>query len=129
MILDSTFLVDFEREARRSEIGPATRFLEQHADEPLMITFTIAGELAAGTSLGSHRSRWEEFIRPFNLLDYNADVGWHFGEIYRELKSAGQLIGANDIWIAATARAYRTRLVTRNHADFSRIKGITVFGY
>ena len=129
MILDSTFLVDFEREARRSNAGPATRFLEHHADEPLMITFTIAGELAAGDSLGRHRSRWEEFIRPFNLLEYTADVGWHFGEIYRELKAAGQLIGANDIWIAATARTYQVKLVTRNHQDFSRIKGITVLGY
>lgn len=129
MILDSTFLVDFEREARRPDIGPATRFLEQHADQPLMITFTIAGELAAGQSLGRHRSRWEEFIRPFNMLEYNADVGWHFGEIYRDLKAVGRLIGANDIWIAATARAYRMPLVTRNHEDFSRIKDLSVFGY
>lgn len=129
MVLDTTFLVDFEREARRSNTGPATRFLEQHADEPLMITFTIAGELAAGESLGRHRSRWEAFIRPFNLLEYNADVAWHFGDIYRELKATGQLIGANDLWIAATARAYRVPLVTRNRDDFARVKGIMVFAY
>ncbi len=94
-----------------------------------MITFTVAGELAAGNSLGRNRSRWEEFIRPFNLLTYTAEVGWHFGEIYRELKMSGQLIGANDLWIAATARVYKVSLVTRNHEDFNRIKGITVLGY
>lgn len=129
MILDSTFLVDFEREARRSDIGPATRFLEHHADDPLMITFTIVGELAAGMTLGGDRSRWEDFIRPFNLLACTPDVAWEFGFIYRELKAAGTLIGANDLWIAATARTYRVPLVTRNDADFSRIGGITVFGY
>ena len=76
-----------------------------------------------------HDPRLETFIRPFNLLEYNADVGWQFGEIYRELKTAGQLIGANDIWIAATVRAYRVPLVTRNHEDFARISGITVLSY
>ena len=129
MILDSTFLIDFEREARRSSTGPATRFIEQHANELMMITFTIAGELAAGMSLGRHRSHWEEFIRPFTLLLYTADVGWHFGEIYRELKATGQLIGANDLWIAATARAYGVSLVTRNYDDFAQIKGIKLYGY
>lgn len=94
-----------------------------------MITFTIAGELAAGASLARHRSRWEEFIRPFNVLDYTADVGWQFGEIYRELRAAGQLIGTNDIWIAATARVHRVSVVTRNHEEFSRVKGITVLPY
>lgn len=43
MILDSTFLVDFERESRKQINGPATRFIEAHQDEALMITFTIAG--------------------------------------------------------------------------------------
>jgi predicted nucleic acid-binding protein len=129
MILDSTFLVDFEREARRKINGAATKFLEEHQDAPLMITFTIAGELAAGESMGKDRQRWESFISPFLLLQYSADVAWHFGTIYRQLKSTGNLMGANDLWIAATARAYNAPLVTRNIHDFSRIEGIKVLGY
>ncbi len=129
MILDSTFLVDFERETRRKISGPATRFIEGHQNDTLMITFTIAGELAAGESMGKDRQRWENYISPFLMLDYSADVAWHFGTIFRQLKSAGNLIGANDMWIAATARAYNAPLVTRNAADFSRIEGIQVLGY
>ena len=45
MILDSTFLVDFERECARRKAGPAMGFLETRTDEELCITFTIAGEL------------------------------------------------------------------------------------
>ena len=48
MILDSTFLVDFEMEMRRKEHGPAGVFLQSNGDEVLCITFTSAGELAAG---------------------------------------------------------------------------------
>lgn len=129
MILDSTFLVDFEREVRRGKPGPAILFLEKNPDEPVMITFTIAGELAAGESLGQERSRWEAFIEPYQLLGFTPEVAWHFGEIYRDLKKAGALIGANDLWIAATARAYGISLVTRNADDFARIAGLDLRRY
>ncbi len=129
MILDSTFLVDFEREMRRKEHGPAGRFLESKGNEGLCITFTIAGELAAGESLGGDREKWESFLSPFRFLSYTSEVGWRFGLIYRRLRADGMLIGANDLWIAATALAYAQPLVTRNASDFLRIDGLEVLGY
>lgn len=62
LILDSTFLVDFEREQRRKVHAGAVGFLKAHADHSLAITFTIAGELAAGESLGSDRDAWLRFL-------------------------------------------------------------------
>lgn len=129
MIVDSTFLVDFEREIRCKEHGPAGRFLQSNGDEVLCITFTIAGELAAGESLGGDREKWESFLSPFRFLSYTSEVGWQFGVIYRRLRAAGMLIGANDLWIAATALAYGQRLVTRNATDFMRIDRLKVLGY
>jgi predicted nucleic acid-binding protein len=129
MILDSTFLVDFEREMRRKEYGPAGMFLQSNGDEVLCITFTVAGELAAGESLGGDREKWGAFLSPFRFLSYTPEVGWRFGIIYRRLRAAGMLIGANDLWIAATALAYGQPLVTRNASDFQRIDGLEVHGY
>jgi len=129
MILDSTFLVDFEREMRRGETGPACRLLEKQGESLLAITFTVAGELAAGASLGADRAKWEEFLRPFELLTFSPDVAWIFGGLYRQLRGQGTLIGANDLWIAATALAHDRPLVTRNAGEFSRISGLAVLGY
>lgn len=129
MILDSTFLVDFEREAARRAVGPATAFLEKRPNEELCITFTIAGELAAGASLGRDRAKWESFIRPFRFLGYNDEVAWQFGRIFRELRPQGTLIGANDMWIAATALANDLPVVTRNSDEFQRVPGLEVFPY
>lgn len=39
------------------------------------------------------------------------------------------LIGANDMWIAATAKAFGVSLVTRNADDFDRVSGLSVKRY
>ncbi len=129
MILDSTFLVDLERERRRGEVGAAVHFLRQHADVAFAITFTIAGELAAGQSLGIDRDKWERFIRPFRLYDFSSDVAWMFGHSFRQLQRDELMIGANDLWIASTALANGVAVVTRNHREFSRVSDLRVISY
>ncbi len=129
MILDSTFLVDYEREVRRRAGGPAHSFLSERPHTILAVTFTVAGELAAGDSLGADRAKWENFIRPFQILGFTQEIAWRFGGIYRDLRRSGNLIGANDMWIAATALVHDRPLVTRNVDEFSRVHGLTVLGY
>jgi predicted nucleic acid-binding protein len=129
VILDSTFLVDLEREERRKVAGGATAFLESRPAERLAITFTIAGELAAGATLGANRDAWRQFLQGFRSYGYTEEVGWRFGAVYRTLRDGGCLIGANDMWIAATALAWDEALVTRNVAEFRRVSGLRVFGY
>ena len=129
MILGSTFLVDFEREVARRSAGPATRFMQTRSDEELCITFTIAGELAAGESMGRDRAKWETFIRPFRFLSYHDDVARRFGEIFHELQRKGSFLGANDMWIAAAALANDQPLVPRHADEFRRVPGLEVLSY
>jgi predicted nucleic acid-binding protein len=128
LILETSFLVDFERENNRGTAGPAIAFLESHDDARLYVTFTVAGELAAGTSL-SERARWEEFLAPFHILACNPDVSWEYGRAYRHLQENGMLIGGNDLWIAATGLAYHMPIVTRNVQHYRRVPGLRVEGY
>jgi len=92
------------------------------------VTFTVAGELAAGHSL-SGRARWEEFLAPFHVLPFSADVSWEYGRAFRYLKENGLLIGANDLWIAATGLAYRMPIVTRNVEHYRRVPDLQVAAY
>ena len=128
LILETSFLIDFERENNRGVPGPALAFLEAHEDARLYITFTVAGELAAGISLAD-RARWEEFIAPFHILASNADVAWEYGRAYRYLQGNRLLIGANDLWIAATGVAYRMPIVTRNVEHYGRVPDLQVVTY
>lgn len=75
------------------------------------------------------RDRWREFLRSFVVLPCDPDVCWEYGQAYRYLKTNGLLIGANDLWIGATALAFQQPLVTRNVSHFRRIPGLTVLDY
>ncbi len=43
-----------------------------------------------------------------------------------DLRTRGQMIGANNLFIAAHARSLGLRLATNNTAEFSRVKGLTL---
>ena len=125
LILDTNFVIAAEREARHSQPGRADAFLSQRANETFFITFTVAGELTCGQSASTRRD-WERLCRPYPILPWTMEVAWHYGEIYRTLAARGQLIGTNDLWIAATALANGFGLVTNNRDEFSRVEGLVV---
>ncbi len=127
IVLETTFLIDLERELTRNEIGPAQEFLEQHPADLLHITFTVAGELAAGPR--ADRSPWEALIRPFRILGSDDEVCWRYGRLYRYLAENGLLIGTNDLWIAATALVHDMPVVTRNERHFRRVPELEILGY
>lgn len=128
LILETTFLIDLEREERRGQSGPAISFLERNDTARLYLPFTVAGEIASGLSM-RERSKWDDFLRPLYVLGSSADVSWHYGRAYRHLRDNGSLIGANDLWIAATALAYDMPVVTRNVDHFRRVPGLDVEAY
>jgi tRNA(fMet)-specific endonuclease VapC len=128
LILETTFLIDLEREERRGKPGPAVAFLEGHPDVRLYLPFIVAGELAAGLAM-RERPRWEAFLSPLFALNSTPDVCWHFGRAFRHLHDTGALIGTNDLWIAATALAYDLPVLTRNVEHFRRVPGVEVQEY
>lgn len=127
LILETTFLIDLEREQHRGE-GPAHRFLAQHSASRVYVTFTTAGELAAGPRL-TEREAWRRLLQPFAILPWTLDVAWEYGRAYRHLADEDRLIGANDLWIGATALANRMPLVTADDGHFRRIPQLEIRTY
>lgn len=128
LILETTFLVDLERERRRGAPGAAREALGRMASDRLFVTFTVAGELAAGASL-SDRAAWQAFLAPFHVLPSTPDVWWEYGKAFRHLQQNGLLIGANDLWIAATGLAHGMPVVTANAEHYRRVPGLEVVAY
>lgn len=128
LILDTNFIITAEREARRRVPATTDRFLADHSEDLIFITFTVAGELACGHSASS-RQDWEQLCRPYPVLPWTHEVSWQYGEIYRALAGKGQLIGTNDLWIAATALVHGMPVVTHNRDEFMLVPGLNVLTY
>ncbi len=60
------------------------------------------------------------------IAELSEDVANHYGDIRASLQKSGQLIGNNDLWIAAHARSQDWTLVTNNEKEFLRVNGLRV---
>jgi tRNA(fMet)-specific endonuclease VapC len=63
----------------------------------------------------------EEFISHLDVLPYDAKASQHYGQIKAALEKKGEIIGENDIHIAAHAISQGLILVTNNLREFKRV--------
>lgn len=66
------------------------------------------------------------FLPCVDVLEFGGDAALHYAEIRADLKKRGALIGANDLFIAAHARALGLTLVTNNTAEFERVRDLAI---
>jgi predicted nucleic acid-binding protein len=126
-LFDTCFLIALEREIRRGD-GAAHRFLREHSSARAWICWTVAGEFAEGFGDIRHPA-CRAMLSRFEVVPMDAKTAGHYARIARELRRRGQLIGANDLWIAAAALSAELPLVTRNADHFRRIDGLGVVPY
>jgi tRNA(fMet)-specific endonuclease VapC len=68
----------------------------------------------------------EEFVSHLEVLPYDAKASQHYGQIKAALEKKGQLIGENDIHIAAHAISHGLILVTNNLREFKRVPNLAL---
>ena len=128
VVVETSFLIDLEREQHARVGGSAHAFLEQHPADRLYITETIVGEMACGV-VPSGLARLERLVEPFGVLAITRAVAFEYGRIYRYLSANGLLIGSNDLWIAAAARAFDCAIVTADTDHYVRVPDLEVLAY
>lgn len=105
------------------------RFLELHPGEVVISTITY-GELYNG-ALKSREApaalaNLEILVELLPVAPLPATTGKCYGTIRSALEKAGNIIGGNDLWIAAHAIELDLILVTNNTREFSRIPGLNL---
>jgi tRNA(fMet)-specific endonuclease VapC len=92
------------------------------------ISVVTYGELFYGVEKNAHSSvsfeRLTELTAFLPVLPLTFETAKAYGSIRADLERGGRLIGGNDLWIAAHARAEGLTLVTNNQKEFRRVRGL-----
>ncbi|MGA9041319.1 MAG: type II toxin-antitoxin system VapC family toxin [Terriglobales bacterium] len=125
-LLDTNICI-YIRQRRPEEVLRRFRKLRQGEAALSVITY---GELLYGAAKSAQRTaaleRLRELIHFLPALAMPETAGEKYGTIRAELESKGEMIGNNDLWIAAHALASGLILVTNNEREFRRVRGLKV---
>lgn len=110
---------------------PAVRErFERHNAKQLAMSVITLGELIFGAEKSQSReSALTEIRKLAGLIPVHAlpeAAGEHYGQIRAALQKNGKLIGNNDLWLAAHARAQGWVLVTNNEREFIRVPDLQI---
>jgi len=73
-----------------------------------------------------HQTNLDRYLQHIGVIDFSGDAALHYAQIRDRLRRGGNMIGANDLFIAAHARSLGMTLVTNNTREFHRVPGLTV---
>lgn len=128
VLLDTSVLIAVERDG-----ADLHAFLATAGSESLAIAALTASELLHGLHRADsalRRARREEFIEwvfaTVPVVAMDLAVARVHARIWADLQARGQLIGAHDAIIAATALSRGDAILTRNERDFGRVEGLRV---
>lgn len=113
----------------RNPGGGAAKRIAEVGPDAICVSIITAAELRYGCAKkGSAKllERVEAILGSVQVLALDVPADAEYGGIRAELEAAGQVIGPNDLLIAAHAYAAGAVLVTDNIDEFARIRGLRV---
>lgn len=128
VLIDTSILIEYER--GRLDIEPHLAGREQ---EEFFLSVITASELLHGVHRASTpgiRARRSAFVEAvlerFPMLAVDLASARSHSRLWAELAAEGQLIGAHDLWLAATCLSRGLTMITANVRDFDRVPGLAV---
>jgi tRNA(fMet)-specific endonuclease VapC len=104
--------------------------VRRYSPGDLVISAVTYGELRFGAEKGVHPETGlkilDEFTDAVPVVALGKPVGEFYGKLRLYLQRKGQIIGNNDLWIAAHCLQLGLTLVTNNEREFSRIPNLAI---
>jgi len=125
--LDTNIIISILRENPNQKV---LNKLESQPKKEFKLPSMVKAELIAG-ALKSQKKKAnieniEKITSGFEIVPFDNDAAVLHGKIKAEMIKKGELIGPNDLVIAATTLSRGGILVTNNTKDFVRVKGLII---
>ena len=117
-LLDSSFLIDLEREIESGAAGPAVAWLRKNrtlAQRPLIVSCISAAEFLEGCRDANEGMKFICRFIPQNLGFQHATK---CAELQRRARRSGKRFGENDAWQMAFAERAQASVVGRDRKAF-----------
>jgi predicted nucleic acid-binding protein len=114
-LLDSSYLIDLERETAAGNVGPARKFLSSLRGRPLVISIVSVEELLEGAI---------DEAAALAALQRFTIQGLHLTQARRCAllqRRTSQRLGENDAWLVATAESLDADIVGADRTVFERL--------
>lgn len=128
VLIDTSVLIGYERQ--RLDLGA---IVAAHAEDSFLISAITASELlhgihrAADPGQRSRRSAWvEALLAQTAILPIDLPTARTHARIWADLAAEGRMIGAHDMWLAASAITHGLQIATLNPREFERVPGLVV---
>jgi tRNA(fMet)-specific endonuclease VapC len=115
--------------SRRNSSRVSSRF-QACSEGEMVVSVVTYGELRLGAEKSDRRNAALNELDLFALAIPVLPIGREVAEVYAkvrlDLQQCGQIIGANDLWIASHCLQLGLTLVTNNQREFRRIPNLPI---
>jgi len=118
--LDTSVLVEYYRSKDKSKSFWFALSMKYQFNIPAVVKY----EILRGDK--KKDKFWINIFEYISILPFDTECGEIASEIYQLLKGKNQLVGSDDIMIAATAKKNKLKIATVNSEHFYRIEGIKI---
>ena len=106
-----------------------TKILSTPPNE-IYIPSIVKAELLLGAykskKIKENTEKVEKFIEPFEVIPFFDLITYVYADIRYETEKKGEIVGPNDLLIAAIVKFHDGIFVTNNIKEFERIKGLKI---
>lgn len=96
-------------------------------DHTIALSTVVVSELIYGAKKKGSEKLFDlvlSFVENFQIMDFDKNSALAYATIRVELENSGNIIGSNDLFIAAHAKGSDAILVTNNTKEFERVEGL-----